>query len=441
MTFKFGKLKLFEINPLSSIEILFLFYVSSVIIISMMPIGNLISKAIGFIFIFYFIVVYIFWTKAKLYLSKEFIYIVIWIFFCILSGMFAKDIELVSIKILTILQLVIFFIAGYSVVLQGNISERQIFYTFIFSMLIVILYGIGTYEPISGFAYKNRIASTTGNPNNLAAYGSFAYIFCLYLISIEKNKLIRFIAIIFTIAVAYGILKTLSRQGIIMMVGGTAIYCTIRIIYNFRNSANRGKHFFKLFIITLGIIGIIAISLKYLSDSHYYFRIKTLLSFAQMGISSSTVNLAKIVDYSAYERSQFIIYGIKIWLDNLLFGVGLDNFRVTIRQYWPISNSTYSHNNYIELLSTIGTIGSIAYYAIYYSVFNRLLKIRKTFKLSARQINLIHIFYTALCTLLLVELVTVSYSKKFTWILLVIIIGLSDRIVPQKENRLIENTN
>ena len=170
-----------------------------------------------------------------------------------------------------------------------------------------------------------------------------------------------------------------------------------------------------------------------MSESAYYFRIKTLLSFLKVGVNTNTVNIAKIVDYSAYERTQFIIYGIKIWLDNLFFGVGLDNFRVVIKQYWPISNPLYSHNNYIELLSTIGTFGAIAYYMIYFLVIQRLVLLLKHTKHTAKAINLIHILITSIFSLMILEMVTVSYYRKYTWVILILTIGLSERLMSQKK--------
>ena len=295
------------------------------------------------------------------------------------------------------------------------------------------LYGVSTYEPVSGFAYKNRIASTTGNPNNLAIFGSFAYIFSLYLIGTEKKILKIFFLFIILFVLINGILNTHSRQGIVLVTVSTILYIFIRLAYNYKNSINKRKFLFKTFLFMLGITLLLFIGLQYLQNSSYYFRIQTLISFIKVGIKSSSINFAKIIDYSAYERSQFIIYGIKIWLDNLFFGVGLDNFRIIIRQYWPISNPLYSHNNYIELLSTIGTFGTIAFYAIYYYAIKRLVMLRRIFILTTQQINLIHIFFTAILSLMVVELVTVSYPKKFTWVILLVIIGFSDKIIMQKK--------
>ncbi len=433
MTFKFGSLQLFKYTKLSLVEILFLLYISSIIILSMMPIGNIISKGLGLLFIFYFLIFYVFWSKGKIYINKEFTFIIVWLFFCLISGFFASKIDLVIIKLETIIQLVLLFIAGYSVILKGNITEKQIFYTFIISTILVILYGVATYEPISGFAYKNRIASTTGNPNNLAVYGSFAYIFCLYLIVIERKISKRIFLSILILIIVYGIINTHSRQGLVMLMGSTIVYGVIRVIHNFKNNKNKLKFVRNSLVITISLIVISFIGFQLLSESAYYFRIKTLLSFLKVGVNTSTVNIAKIVDYSAYERTQFIIYGIKIWLDNLFFGVGLDNFRVVIKQYWPISNPLYSHNNYIELLSTIGTFGAIAYYMIYFLVIRRLVLLLKHAKHTAKAINLIHILITSIFSLMILEMVTVSYYRKYTWVILILTIGLSERLMSQKK--------
>ncbi len=433
MTLKFGKFQLFKFTTLSLVEILFLLYISSIIIISMMPIGNVISKGIGLLFLFYFFIFYVYWLNGKIYISKEFTSILLWLLFCLISGFFATKIDLVFSKLITIFQLVLFFIAGYSVIIQGKITEKHIFYTFTLSMIIVIVYGMSTYEPVSGIAYKNRIASTAGNPNTLAVFGSFAYIFTLYLIGNEKKLFKLFFIYLMMMTLVFGIINTHSRQGLVLMTVSTSIYIYIRLVHSYKNSMNKRKFLFKTLLFAFGVTSLLFIGFQYFQNSSYYFRIQTLLSFMKLGVNSSSVNFAKIIDYSAYERSQFIIYGIKIWLDNLFFGVGLDNFRVVIKQYWPISNPLYSHNNYIELLSTIGTFGMLAYYSIYYLVIKRLINLLKTHILTSQQIKLIHTFLTAIISLMVVELVTVSYYRKYTWVIIIIIIGFSDRLVLQKK--------
>lgn len=399
----------------------------------MIPIGNVISKGAGYLFLTYFLLFYILISKNRILIPRETGPIFLWFIFCIISGFFAVKIELVFNKLLTVAQLLVFFFAGYTVIIKGNLKGNTLLYSFLFSMVFVIIYGVETYEPISDFTYKNRIASTAGNPNTLAVFGSFAYIFVLYFISINKKIRYRIFFMLIALILLYGIVNTHSRQGIVLIIASTIIYASLRSHYNYKITENKNKFYRNVFIIVAFTFVMVIIGYNYIINSPYLFRIQTLLKFAQIGASNT--NLAKVIDYSAYERSQFIIYGIKIWTDNIFFGIGLDNFRIVIQHYWPISDPQYSHNNYIELLSTIGIFGTIAYYSIYFSAIQKLVSALKNKAISSNTVYLVHIFLTAIISLMLVEFVTVSYYRKYTWLLLVIIIGLSDKYFKKPYNQ------
>jgi O-antigen ligase len=165
----------------------------------------------------------------------------------------------------------------------------------------------------------------------------------------------------------------------------------------------------------------------FFKSTEYSYRFNALLAFIKLSFSSSNEQITKIIDYSAYERKQLIKYAIQIWLDNPLIGVGLDNFRVVIKQYNPIGNRLYAHNNYLELLSTIGTIGTIVYYGIYASIIKKLILMQKKWPQSSIEIYQVQLFLTIIFSLMVVELFTVTYYTKFTWIILLIIIGFTDR--------------
>lgn len=64
-------------------------------------------------------------------------------------------------------------------------------------------------------------------------------------------------------------------------------------------------------------------------------------------------------DESTDTRNKFIELGLLYWANNPLWGNGLNSFGVL----W--GEDTYSHNNYIELLCSLGIVGLIAYYMIY----------------------------------------------------------------------------
>jgi O-antigen ligase len=69
-------------------------------------------------------------------------------------------------------------------------------------------------------------------------------------------------------------------------------------------------------------------------------------------------------DGSTTKRLEFIIEGIVLFFKKPLFGYGADNFRVIIAPILGVS--TYSHNNYIELLVNGGIIGFLLFYFSYF---------------------------------------------------------------------------
>ena len=433
MILKAGKTQLFRINSLPLAEILLLLYIGSVIIISMIPFGNIVSKGFGLLLLFYFIIFQVIWEKKKFYLSRENNFIAVWLFFCLISGFFAKDINLVAGKIVTVFQLILFFITGYSIILQGKVQVKHIFYTFLISVVLIFAYGVITQDTMSVMVYKNRLSSTAGNPNTLAVFGAFAYLFTMYLFLIEKRRINKIILLALILFLIFGIVQTQSRQGIILVVVSTILYVFISNLYKLQKTGNRRKLTLRILLTASIALLVIAVAFYYFKKTDYYFRFQALVSFLKLTLKSSEVDITKMIDYSAYERKQFIRYGIKMWLDHPVFGIGLDNFRVIIKQYWPISNPLYSHNNYVELFSTIGTFGTFAYYAIYGSIFQKLFVLRKKLVMHSKELKLIHIFITAMLSLMAVEFVTVTYYKKFAWILFLVILAFTDRLSMEKQ--------
>ena len=71
-------------------------------------------------------------------------------------------------------------------------------------------------------------------------------------------------------------------------------------------------------------------------------------------------------DGSTETRNDYIKIGMMYIKDNPIFGHGVNCF-----QTLPGAFGTYSHNNYIELLFSVGIFGTLAYYMMYISVLLR----------------------------------------------------------------------
>ena len=70
-------------------------------------------------------------------------------------------------------------------------------------------------------------------------------------------------------------------------------------------------------------------------------------------------------DYSSEARVEYSELAIELWKENPIIGGGYDNFKV------HSGYDTYSHNNYTELLSSVGLIGLILYYAYYFLLLKK----------------------------------------------------------------------
>ncbi|MBU0528746.1 O-antigen ligase family protein [bacterium] len=434
MIAKFGNIRIASFKLLSVSESLLLLYLISVILISMTPGGNLVSKLVGLILL-YFFVLSVIKSKRKILISREIYFAIGWLVIGLISGFVATDINLVYVKVFTIIQLLIFFIVGYSIINQSAISIKTIFYVFIISVVIAFLYGLLTQGNSAVVVTRNRIVGTAGDPNQIAVFGAFAILFSIYLIIIEKKYIFKLLNIAFIAILVLGIVKTQSRQGILIILVSTIVLLILNYFSEYKRSNNKSRIIIRSLLILLFSIVIIGIVIYYFRQSDYYYRVQALITFVKISLGSTSDNITKMIDYSAYERKKLISFGIRMWLDHPIIGIGLDNFRVVIKNYWPISNRLYSHNNYIELLSTIGTAGTIVYYSIYYSIFKKLSQVNKKseFFKNNHNIKLIHIFITAMVCLMVLEFVTVTYYSKFTWILLMIILGYTDKLSNAKQ--------
>lgn len=124
-------------------------------------------------------------------------------------------------------------------------------------------------------------------------------------------------------------------------------------------------------------------------------------------------------DESTMLRQELINFGIRLFKERPIFGYGIGNF-----QELHISG-VYSHNNYIELLTSGGVIALIVYYLmILLPVINLLKNRKKRQKIS--DIQLMLLIWVAIELLFGVALVQI-YSKK-SWILIgVLLATTSDR--------------
>lgn len=388
--------------------------------------GNVISKLLGMILVVYYLMSGIIWNKDRVYINTELKIILIWLITCFISGFAASNQSIFIERIITLLQLIIFFITGYLIILRGNIKIEHIFATIIISVAFVLLFGIFHREVPKTIISFNRLSSTAGNPNTLAVFGSIAFISSLYLFSIEKNKIYKLSLFALQLIIIIGIVMTESRKGFIALPLIVIIYLLMNNYKEIIQSRNKVKKLLRFGLYFLILIIIIFAGFQFLKDTEYYDRFETMTRYLDIEGESGGI---KAIDFSVYQRQQFIRYGFQMWKDNPVIGVGLGNFRSNIRKYWPMSPRSYAHNNYIQLLTTTGLLGFLAYYSIYLFLFIKLFYIQNKFQLQEKDSKVINIFITIMFIFIIIELAMVSYSTKITWLLIMLISAFSDRIL------------
>jgi len=107
-----------------------------------------------------------------------------------------------------------------------------------------------------------------------------------------------------------------------------------------------------IFIITLGLYALVNIEIL--------SQIKTKSFEMVAGLFSNSNNMSQ-VDESTIERLYLQFTALNVWTDHPLLGVGFNNF--IHYNYLKIT----AHNNYLEILASLGIIGLIIYYSKYFA--------------------------------------------------------------------------
>ncbi len=215
----------------------------------------------------------------------------------------------------------------------------------IFVGLVLSIYGL---MQVSGKDFVqwnnpyNAIISTVGNPNFAAAimaviavlnFGAF--------LSIKNKRALKLLHLVTVILLSIAIVLSNARQGIISLALGIGI-----IVLVFVHQKNRIAGF------TLGFFSIV------------------LATFAILGMLQVGPLTQYLYKASVTLRGYYWDAGIRMFIENPLFGVGLDSYGTYFKEYrkpgyslnygWDIT-STNAHNTPIQLFATGGVFVGLSY--------------------------------------------------------------------------------
>lgn len=120
------------------------------------------------------------------------------------------------------------------------------------------------------------------------------------------------------------------------------------------------------------------------------------------------------IDGSMVERNYYIQQAIYLFLQNPIIGCGGNNFATFMRNI-GYSHVAYSHNNFTEMLATLGIIGFLIYYSIWIVTMINLIR---QIKVKENRLNLL--FVVIFIIILILDYWNVSYQTDFIQIILIV---------------------
>ena len=249
-----------------------------------------------------------------------------------------------------------------------------------------------------------RLGDVVGlHPNTLGMRLAISNVILLYFIRDAKktpsrSNIKKIVYILLFIIFSILLVFTGSKKGLFVLIFGFLFF---KIIHQ--------KGLVSLIKITVSIVIItLAVYLIYSNEVTYQIMGKRVEYMFNTITGNTTTHR---IDTSLLERQFYAGQATKLFIRNPFFGYGGNNF-VTYMNEISYSHVAYSHNNYLELLSTLGITGFTLFYSIWiitlFQVF-KIYAIRKDYKTA--------IFMTLILILLITDTGNVSYVSEFNVII------------------------
>lgn len=296
-----------------------------------------------------------FLEKKKYILNKFFLFFFIFWIYILLLGLF-NNANFDTLKISsTYIRFGIFIIAFWYFLDKNSKILYYFFFSLLFCFWLLIIDGyiqvVTGYNILGMKALGPRVSSFFGEELILGSYLSrlFPVFFGISLLMIEKFKKK---IIILSLSVTFILIEVLvfysGERVAFFYVNLSGVFMIIFL-----------RNYKKLRIITF-IIAIIFITLmSFINQDAKKRIIDRTLDQSGITLSNTTNNNEKYV--FSRQHTHHFLSAINMFKDNILFGVGIKNFRnfCSDKKYEisELSCSTHPHNNYLQLLSETGIIG------------------------------------------------------------------------------------
>lgn len=313
------------------------------------------------------------------------------VLFCFISTIWAEDRNAAISRVITLCQLFLMSLVFTSYMSNYENVDKMlkgfIISGVLCSITVIGYYGISEYIRLMMLGV--RLGGGINNENVIGLYTSTTAVMCFYFAYCKKEKLFYIVMLLpFFVAMGSG-----SRKALALVVFG--IFAIIFIQYR-REAKLSG------FVKLVAAVTVLAVAVAVMSQMEIFdvmfSRIEKMFNSAQK-------------DNSTLVREAMIEYGLDYFKQHPYTGIGIANSGIITKN--NLGWSTYLHNNYVELLATVGIFGTILYYAIYVYLIVEL------YKLAFRENDDTAVLMLSLMVSnLVMDYGAVSYYSKTTYIYL-----------------------
>lgn len=298
----------------------------------------------------------------KLTVKPFHVFVGVFVLYCFASSWWALNADAAVTKGMTVLQILlcmsvldIHYSKADSV---GRLADAVMWAGYVISLYAIWYYGIDEIRTLSDAG--KRLGNDLTNVNTIAMAAALSLIIFVYnFFFISKKKIWQGV---FAVPAVIIVAMSGSRKALVLMVAG------IVAVVLFRYAS---KSFFK----TLLRWCVLAVLLFFVFRFVLSLPLFEMVSARMEGFFALLTGTGK-VDHSAWLRDQFVQAGFEQFRQTPFLGVGIGNAEaLTVR---VSGESTYLHNNFVELLACGGLFGFLCYYSMYGYLFYNLFKCRKS---------------------------------------------------------------
>lgn len=347
----------------------------------------------GFMLLFFLGIAFkIFASGTRIVLGKSVILPFFFVFYEIISCVWAFNQEVAISQLVTQLQLFVLFFFSYMYI--KKIGRLEDYYNAMYlSGIGLIFYSLYVYGGLSGFlaimSTGHRMGDLIGNQNTYGLVFANAALVALYYFFFNNEKRYILLAGLF---IFFG-LSSGSKKVVFLLILG-------------------------LFFLILSKYGV-----RKLFKAIVYSSVSLLLGWILIHLPIFSTILERLESYLSVTgntsdniRADLIRFGLELFIENPFLGYGLNNYHLF---HW---SGVYSHNNYIEVLVSLGVIGFIVYYLIFIKSLNTLIRKRKCLK----PIHFLLIFF--ILSSFIFGYGMVQFYGKGIWILMGVMLAEIDNI-------------